>query len=164
MIFDVVNREKNLARSETAKNNKFLRGTSLFHSLRSFHTILRMICLQLVLAYLMMKVAMMILLLNLHMQNKRDMSTMMSHQRLRQLHCHQRQQILLQRELQCHQIVLQREQAHIQMETTLAILSGIGTRITVLIVQSLIENYMPLHVGVIINHQFTRSCLRSVSV
>ena len=116
------------------------------------------------LPYQMMTVEMMIILLNLHMHNKREMSTMILHQRLRQIYFHQRHPIFLQRELQLNQILLHMEQAHLQKEITLQILSGIGTRITALIIRSLIENYMHLHVGVIINHKFPRICLRSISV
>ena len=130
----------------------------------SFQTILRMIRLKLALPYLMMTVVMMILLLNLHMHNQKEMSKMTLQQRLRQLHCHHRQLILLQRELQCHRILLHKEQTHLQRETTLAILSGLWTRITALSVRILIDNYTLLHVGVIINHQFPRRYIISVRV
>ena len=138
MSADVLNRKKRLASSATVKNNKFARGTSLFQILRSFHTILRMIRPQLALPSAMIIVAMMILLLNLHMQNQREVSMMMLQQWLRQIHCHQRHLILLHREIQCHQILIQREQTNIQREITLTILSGLRIRITALSVQSLI--------------------------
>ena len=164
MSMDVVNRKKSLASIKNADNKNFARGTSLLQSLRSSHTILRMIRLRLAPPSPMITVVMMILFLNLHMQNQREMSTIMLHQRLCQLYCHQRHLILIQRDLQWHQILLQRERAHLQRGITLSILSGLRTRITALRVQSLTENYMPLHVGVIINNQFPRSCLRSVRV
>ena len=123
----------------------------MFQNLRPFHLIQRMICSLLALLSLMMRVAMMIILLNLHIQNQRDISSNMLLQRRRPHHYHRRHLILPQREKQCHPILIQRERIHLQREITVKIMSGLRIRIIVWSVWSWIENYMPFTCG---HHQW----------
>ena len=164
MSVDVGNKSSILASSNSAKSNASNIGTSLFHSLRSFHSIQRMICPLLALLSPMMRVVMMILLLNLRIHYQREISLNMLRQQRRPHRCRQRHLLFLQRKQQCHLILLQRERIHLQREITVAIMSGLGIRIIVWSVWIWIYNYMPLHTGVIISLQWPRSCLRIVSV
>ena len=123
---DVGNEKNSWENSGNAKIDVFERRTGLFlfRSRKSSHSEPRMIRLLLALLSTMTKEVIVILLLNFHMQNQRDISSRMSHRQRRKAHCRRRHLILLQREHQCHQISLQRE-------ITVAILSGSGTRIIV---------------------------------
>ena len=131
MTLDVGKERRNLAISNTTKSNAFERVTSLFQSLISFHSIQSMIHPLLALLSLMMRVVMMILLLNIHIQNQRDISLNMLLQRRRPHHFHQRHLILLHREQQCLIILIHREIIHLQREITVENLFVIGIRIIV---------------------------------
>ena len=131
MSLDVKNKRRILASSNTAKSNAFERGRSMFHILIPLKSIQRMIRPLLALLSLMIRVAMMIILLNLHKQNQRDISSKMLLQRRRPNYCHHGHLILLQRGQHFHQILLQRERIHLQREITVKILSGLGIRIIV---------------------------------
>ena len=119
------------ASSGNAKNDAFeiRTGLFLFWSRESSHSKPRMIRLLLALLSLMTKAVIVIILLNFHMQNKRENYSSMSQQQRRKSHCHQSHLTLLQREHQCHRILHQREQINLHKNITVITLSGSGIRI-----------------------------------
>ena len=108
MSQDVGNENNSWESISNAKIDEFeiRTGLFLFRSRKSSHSILRMIHLLLVLLYPMTKAVIVILLLNFHMQNQREISLRMSHQQRRKSHFHRRQLKLLHREHQCHRTLL----------------------------------------------------------
>ena len=112
MSQDVGNKKNSWANSGNAKSNEFERRTGrfLFQSRKSSPTKPRMIHLLLALLSPMTKSVIVILLLNSHMQNQREISLRMLCQHHRKAHFHQRHLPLIQREHQFHQILHQREQ------------------------------------------------------
>ena len=129
----VSNENSSWTSSGNAKSNAFERRTGLFlfRSRKSSPTKPRMIHLLLALLSLMTKAVIVILLLNFHMQNQREISSSMSHQQRCKTRCHRRHITLIQRGHQCHQILHQGEKIHLHKEITVATLSRSGIRILV---------------------------------